>query len=468
MGGWAGRRAERRRHSPGRSHPDEHRSLPRTPAPRQRPSTVGAPSSQGCSRDVAGAWDGGATILGWRGACLHAERKLAKRFPLPAPKMATPASPPHGTHALYSASTRPSGRTGLLQVTVGTLKGGRGPALRRRHYLPVPGPSPPAEEGPGSAQPAQLPPHPARNTPLRPAHGRGGPDARGERALRPTYWRAHAVGAGLHVHWAVNHARLGKWGKGGGRNSAIGPPLLSINVTSGDGHGLGSLIGEACWPRRAGLQVRWEEEAGREAEAGEALGRPAAAAAAAAAARRGFEWRTCCGSRGGRRAQQRVPGILFSLTRGGQRRGAETSGLKGGGVEPRGRRRERAAERGGRGGRARAWPGGAARPWSRPAPGWVGLGGLGAREGVVRGRPGAGWGLGAGRDGAWPRGWVKAGEVALVRCRPGGRGRRHRERAWRLGVSRTRVSGRVGAGLAPEASGLARSLISGGLSQERA
>lgn len=211
------------------------------------------------------------------------------------------------------------------------------------------------------------------------------------------------MGAGLHVHWAVNHARLGKWGKGGGRNSAIGPPLLSINVTSGDGHGLGSLIGEACWPRRAGLQVRWEEEAGREAEAGEALGRPAAAAAAAAAARRGFEWRTCCGSRGGRRAQQRVPGILFSLTRGGQRRGAETSGLKGGGVEPRGRRRERAAERGGCGGRARAWPGGAARPWSRPAPGWVGLGGLGAREGVVRGRPGRGvgprrgarWGLAA-------------------------------------------------------------------------
>lgn len=94
--------------------------------------------------------------------------------------------------------------------------------------------------------------------------------------------------------------------------------------------------------------MRWEEEAGREAEAGEALGRPAAAAAA----RRGFEWRTCCGSRGGRRAQQRVSGILFSLTRGGQRRGAETSGLKGGGVERRGGRRERAAEPGGCGGRA--------------------------------------------------------------------------------------------------------------------
>lgn len=77
------------------------------------------------------------------------------------------------------------------------------------------------------------------------------------------------MGAGLHVHWAVNHARLGKSGKGGGRNSAIGLSLLSINVTSGDGHDLGPLIGEMCWPRRAGLRVRWEEEAGREAEAGE-------------------------------------------------------------------------------------------------------------------------------------------------------------------------------------------------------
>lgn len=44
-------------------------------------------------------------------------------FPLPALKMATRTSPPLEPHASCSASA-PSGLTGLLQVTVGTLKDG--------------------------------------------------------------------------------------------------------------------------------------------------------------------------------------------------------------------------------------------------------------------------------------------------------------------------------------------------------
>lgn len=85
------------------------------------------------------------------------KRKLATRFPLPAPKMATTASRPHETHALYSAATNPAplGLTGLLQVTVGTLKVGTS----------ILGPSPRAAEGgPGSARPAQWTPRPACNT----------------------------------------------------------------------------------------------------------------------------------------------------------------------------------------------------------------------------------------------------------------------------------------------------------------
>lgn len=52
-------------------------------------------------------------------------------------------------------------------------------------------------------------------------------------------------------------------------HSAIRISLLSIKATSGDGPGLGWLIGETCWRQRAGFRVRWEEGAGREAEAGE-------------------------------------------------------------------------------------------------------------------------------------------------------------------------------------------------------
>ena len=71
------------------------------------------------------------------------------------------------------------------------------------------------------------------------------------------------------------------------------------------------------------------------------LGRPAVAAA-----RPGLGLRACCGGSGGRRAQQRVSRTFLSLTGGAQPRGTEAYRVKGGGVELRGRRRERAAERG--------------------------------------------------------------------------------------------------------------------------
>lgn len=157
MGGRAGRRPEGEGGPPQECSSRQTAPVTPHPSPRQRPSTVVASCSQGCSRDVAPAWDRGATVLGWRGACLHPKRKLATRFPLPAPKMATTASRPHETHALYSAATNPAplGLTGLLQVTVGTLKVGTS----------ILGPSPPAAEGgPGSARPAQWTPRPACNT----------------------------------------------------------------------------------------------------------------------------------------------------------------------------------------------------------------------------------------------------------------------------------------------------------------
>lgn len=71
-------------------------------------------------------------------------------------------------------------------------------------------------------------------------------------------------------------------------------------------------------------------------------------------------------------------------------------------MDLRGRRRERAAASRVRGGAGPwAWQGGAARPWRKLAPGWVGLGGLAGtrRRGI---RPGLGRGVGPwGRRAGW-------------------------------------------------------------------
>lgn len=104
VGGWAGRSPEGRRPSCGSFHPDKHRSGPGIPPPSRPPVPGAVPPVMWPSP----ATEGQHPIPGWRGACLPAKRKLAKRFPLPAPKMATRASPPHETHALYSAPTSPT------------------------------------------------------------------------------------------------------------------------------------------------------------------------------------------------------------------------------------------------------------------------------------------------------------------------------------------------------------------------
>lgn len=189
MGGWAGRRAERRRHSSGRFQPDEHRSLPRTPAtplhrrghpfpglfPRCGPSlgrrchhprlARGVPPREakaGKAVSAASIQDGDTSVATTRNTC------SVLRF-----------DPPLGSHWTFASHRRNPQRGG--------------PALRRRRYLPAPGPSPPAEEGPGSAQPAQFTPHPARTTRCgrRMAAGARMPGARGPFAPLiggPTPW----------------------------------------------------------------------------------------------------------------------------------------------------------------------------------------------------------------------------------------------------------------------------------------
>lgn len=164
----------------------------------------------------------GATVPSWRGAFRQVltERKRTKRLPLPGPKMATRASPPRETHALHPVSA-PSALTGLLQVTVGSLKVGGGRAPAAPTVLLPPTSRPKAL----SARQRRRWKHSART--LRSAPSQPitiPPAARAPRwGLERRAMGAFALliggptpGAGLHNDWAVKLSVLGNQEKKGG------------------------------------------------------------------------------------------------------------------------------------------------------------------------------------------------------------------------------------------------------------
>lgn len=154
----------------------------------------------------------------------------------------------------------------------GNLVGGNC-ALRQRYRLSPPALRryPPAEECTGSHQLAHFTACPACNT----SGGRRTAEGPECRAIGPS---PHLLvsphrGAGLRDHWAMGHVSLGKWGKGGGGGTLSHWARSAVNQGDIRRRPLSGFVDwRSVFPgktRGAGFRVRWEEGAGREAEAGE-------------------------------------------------------------------------------------------------------------------------------------------------------------------------------------------------------
>lgn len=114
---------------------------------------------------------------------------------------------------LCTPASAPSSLTGLLQVTVGTLKGAD-LALRERYCLlsPVLSPYPPAEERPESTQHGHI----ARRLACNTRHRQRTAENPECRAIGPSPYLLVDPRCGGDAHWAVDHVSLGKSGQRGG------------------------------------------------------------------------------------------------------------------------------------------------------------------------------------------------------------------------------------------------------------
>lgn len=285
------------------------------PSHQQRPTIAVATRSQGCSRVNS--------CFGHR--CTHPR---LERGVSPGPEVNTAVSAAStqdgGTTVATTRNTcsvvcldppRPRSHWTFASHCGNPQRGN--PAFRWRYRLPSPavGLYSPAEESTRSAQPACFAPRPACNTSCGERMAEG---ARMSGAVGPSL---HLLvgprrGAGLHAHWAVGHASLGKSGKEGGGTlshwalSAVNQSDIRRRPRSQFVDWRNVLAAEGGFPSEVG-------GGGGEGSGGSgALGRPAAA-------RPGLGLRTCCGGSGGRRTQQRVSDTVLSLTGGAQRRGAE-------------------------------------------------------------------------------------------------------------------------------------------------
>lgn len=245
---------------------------PVVPHPSRRQRGGNLPAGPSPPRDP---WPGACDAIdpGWHASrCLWAQSGSGERGFRCQHPIWRPQSRHRGKHMLC-VPPRPLRSPWTFASHRGKLQGGGvDSALPQRYRLwpPAPGPYPPAEECAGSAQPAHFAPPPACNT----SGGRRtaeGPECRAT-GPSPHLLVSPRRGAGLCAHWAVGHVSLGKSGKEGGGTLSHWAPL-AVNQNDIRRRPQSRL---ADWSnlvlgrtRRAGFRGRWEEGAGREAEAGE-------------------------------------------------------------------------------------------------------------------------------------------------------------------------------------------------------